>query len=389
MPQNDDAPKVMPDLGALSLADVEFYVRFFNQLALMMDQARAVDPACNPVAVISPGLSPCIELTGLQWPQEFVVEGPQMDVAAGLQVEIDRSKFLLPPAGAEQLDITKSALWDFRPTTEAGADHSGDAIPYHCAAQAEPPAERATPPLAGAPAAGDAPPPQPPQARTPAAGTNENAAKEQKPAKWTETEDLQLVNMMASELAHGATYRVAADHAAAVLGRPTEGTLFRCYSKLKPHIEAALAELRAASQPATIHETPPSQKQTAPVTQVGAGDALAAEVAAPAKASDQAGAVAAAPAKYTPLTPLGQAVEWLQELAARKDQTPFTVQKDHDLLHFANLGWPLHEVAPEIGYTVEQCKTRHSALTKMKRLRTADASAALLFLHPELEENAA
>ena len=201
MPQNDNAPKVMPDLAALALADVIYYQRFFDRIGEMMNVAMAFDPASNPVAVIAPGCSPYIELTGLQWPSEAVLMGPDL--------------------GGDQL------VWGRSNVNTVSGSGIGSPAP-DASAVVSPPQS------ADAPVAGGVVPPASSLAQPPATG--------RKPANWTKEEDDLLVQIVASaHVCEGLSIRAGAARAAETLGRPLEGISFRLKNKMAQKLTAAIA----------------------------------------------------------------------------------------------------------------------------------------------------
>ena len=220
MPQNDNAPKVMPDLAALGLADVIYYQRFFDRIGEMMNVAMAFDPASNPVAVIAPGCSPCIELTGLQWPSEAVLMGPNL--------------------GGDQL------VWGRSNVNTVSGSGIGSPAP-DASAVVSPPQS------ADAPVAGGVVPPASSLAQPPATG--------RKPANWTKEEDDLLVQIVASaHVCEGLSIRAGAARAAETLGRPLEGISFRLHNKMAQKLTAAIAMAKMRQdQPAPISApTPPA-----------------------------------------------------------------------------------------------------------------------------------
>lgn len=385
MPQNN-SPKVMPDLGALSLTEVGYYRRFFTRIEEMMDVARAFDPDCDPVAVISPGLSPAIDLTGLQWPSEQVMEGSEVDVqmTVGMPFQIDPPNFPKPPVADIDLSISGHALLGGDDETPVPAELNHPSSGGIGSPAADASAVASSPRNADVPAAGVVPSPQT-QAPAPAAGP-------QKPARWTEEEDAQLIGLVANAVASNFTMKLAIEWAAEKLGRPLPAVNFRIYKKLKPRINARVDGLRLRA----ARENSPAPKQTAPepagpkpAGQVGAGDGgpKAVEIAAP-PADRQAGAgvVGPSPAPADALTPMDEALAWLREMASQTVLIkPFsTPRQDYDILHFRGLGWPLQEIAAQIGLTDGQVKSRYDALTKKRQLSVDAVMAALAQMYPDL-----
>jgi hypothetical protein len=71
-------------------------------------------------------------------------------------------------------------------------------------------------------------------------------------------------------------------------------------------------------------------------------------------------------------------VAYLQALPRKRG---WTVQRDHDLLHFAQLGWKTGEIALELAIPADEIKPRFAMLTRQgqyKRAEVLDGLAALL-----------
>lgn len=165
-----------------------------------------------------------------------------------------------------------------------------------------------------------------------------------KPPAWTEDEDHRLIDIIARAVhGDGISRWKAAVAAAAVLGRPVEGTKFRMNTKLADRIDARIAELAGEDQ---SHSAPAVPAQGAPVVAEGGGgspDPLA-PAAAPANAPNLADHIAALPRK-----------------------NGWTLKRDADLMNLAVKGWKHDEIAVEFGVAAGDVKARFDLLTGYDR----------------------
>jgi hypothetical protein len=178
------------------------------------------------------------------------------------------------------------------------------------------------------------------------------------PARWTEDETARLIEIMADRMERrGDGMRPAAEIAAEILGRPVEGTLYKARSIVE-RIEAArrllVAQVLDRLAPAGASTEPGGENQPVPE-----GLPEAAPEAMP-------GADA--------LTPTG---ELHRHLAKVKRDKLWTIERDHDLMHFSRLGWPAGDIALEIKVPVAEIKPRFAVLTASRKFKVVDVLAAL------------
>ena len=178
--------------------------------------------------------------------------------------------------------------------------------------------------------------------------------------RWTEEETAGLVEIIADRMERrGDTLRAAAESAAAILGRPTDGTYFKARSL----VERIDAERRVLVD-RTLDRLAPAASVPTP----------AATVPTP-EAKPQAEPAPAAPVfSDVPLTPTG---ELHQHLALVKRDKLWTLDRDHDLMHFSQLQWPAGDIALEIKVPVAEIKPRFAVLTAARKFKAADVLAAL------------
>ncbi|AZB58707.1 hypothetical protein, partial [Cereibacter sphaeroides] len=72
---------------------------------------------------------------------------------------------------------------------------------------------------------------------------------------------------------------------------------------------------------------------------------------------------------------------WAHVQSVQRDRT-WTLQRDYDLLGFAELGWPMHEISLELQVPSAELKPRFKVLTASNRWKRADVLEALRALVP-------
>lgn len=178
------------------------------------------------------------------------------------------------------------------------------------------------------------------------------------PARWTEDETARLIEIMAVRMErHGEGMRPAAEIAAGILGRPVEGTLYKARSIVE-RIEAARRSVVAQ----VLDRLAPAGTSTEP----GGENQRVAEPLPEAAPEAVPGADA--------LTPTG---ELHHHLAQVKRDKLWTIERDHDLMHFSRLGWPAGDIALEIKVPVAEIKPRFAVLTAARKFKVVDVLAAL------------
>jgi hypothetical protein len=208
---------------------------------------------------------------------------------------------------------------------------------------------------------------------------------------WSEDHADQLVELVAVGMEFdGLSLRAAALRAAPGLGRPGDGTYMKARS-LVERIEARRRAL-AARLPAAPEEIPagppaPAVQETAPE---GAGEPAAGEGPEDAEGvyhgPDEASAAGVA-GPGAPLTPFGEMVTYLDGLPRKRG---WTLQRDHDVMHFADLGWKPAEIALELGIPADELKPRFAMLTRQGRYKRAEVLTALRdMLSPPADATAA
>lgn len=228
----------------------------------------------------------------------------------------------------------------------------------------------------------------------------------EKPAPWTEEEDQRAVDLMARLLAEGAgmghAYRVTAE----TLGRPLGGFQWRCKTKLKRRIEAAMASAAPpvaegaegealggcrAPRPATNDsepEHPTPQPEPAAVATpggddgvVGAADAPTPSLADPGResaggegSSPQATRATAEPVQIPP-----ELRDVVAHLRSVQPFGPWTPARDREMLDYAeDMRWPLGDICLEMKVSTAQAQQRLSTLTKGQLYKRAQVHAAMV-----------
>jgi hypothetical protein len=271
-------------------------------------------------------------------------------------------------------------------------DTKGVAVP------AEPTPITAEAPPSGADSAADAGGQAAPEpAVTGAGGADRPAAPAPTPMwpRWTDAEVERLIDLVARSMEFdGLALRPAAMAVAPQLGRPPEGTAYKARS-LVERIEARRRELVVGMLPEGVTEAgqeipagppddlpqeagSPDARQASEGPEVAEGDAKAPDDATAPAPQPSAATIQEPPGPAVPLTPFGEMLAYLQGLPRRRG---WTVQRDHDLLHFAQLGWKTGEIALELAILADEIKPRFAMLTRQgqyKRAEVLDGLAALL-----------
>lgn len=235
------------------------------------------------------------------------------------------------------------------PLPEAAPDEEGDTA---TAAEPVPVPEDgdATGGDLGEAAGGPIADPEPPEPAAPVPGSASALVASTQGAAWTEGEDREAVAIYVSFIREGQNKTFASMRVAEALKRPLPGTQFRLRHKLAAAIEAALAAQPAPANP------PPAPMQPVSV-ELPAGGVVE-------------GATGGAVPELVPAT-----------VAAHLDglvpDAAWTLQMDHDLLHFAILGWPQHEIALELQVDSRAIGPRFAKLTAGKRFRRDEVLAEL------------
>lgn len=248
--------------------------------------------------------------------------------------------------------------------------------------------------------------PQPAVAETEDSGGGAELAAPQPPAAnhertfsgaavWTPEEDARLVDLVASGMVRLGLGKTAAIRAAAAeLGRPEQGTAFRCHHKLKDRIELHRAELQLQID---LEATPIADAIPAPTEPPEADPKTADGDAAvgghsPAAVQDEADAVdldaksrAAAIAHGNhPESFIADPVT--AHLMTLPDKGGWTLARDHELMELSIAGWQPNEIALQLQVQANQIKPRFDQLTglyedgtgkKVRRFNRDDVFAAL------------
>lgn len=187
--------------------------------------------------------------------------------------------------------------------------------------------------------------------------------------RWTEEETAGLVEIIADRMERrGDTLRAAAESAAAILGRPIDGTYFKARS---------LVERIEAERRVLVDRT---LDRLAPAVAVPAPEPELEPQAEPAPAPVQVFNPEPAPAQLVNAAPLTPTGELHQHLAAVKRDKLWTIERDHDLMHFSLLQWPAGDIALEIKVPVAEIKPRFNVLTAARKFKAADVLATLAVL---------
>lgn len=220
------------------------------------------------------------------------------------------------------------------------------------------------------------------------------------PNAWTAEEDERLVQIMAADLALGVPLADALAAAAAVLGRRVGAVDFRLRNTLRPTFADALDKAKAAALRGAEQKSEPlSSPDAAPAAAVavelktpvvaecspaaGGGDGVSpppsgpvadiAQAVTPSPAVVQVAAPVATPAarKALPPRPDGRA----SQVAAPDDATPIIrhllaatkgdveqLRRDFSIIHLACAGWPMGDIATDLGMDSRAVKERFEVL---------------------------
>lgn len=191
---------------------------------------------------------------------------------------------------------------------------------------------------------------------------------------WTAEEDARLIELVAGGMVRLGLGKTAAIRAAAAeLGRPEQGTAFRCHHKLKNQIGLAVETFKARVQadtttilagfppePTQIPEGPALATATDGTT-ASYGDAAGVGDTLPAAQDEDLDAKSRAAAIAHGNGPARTAIWAHVTSLPRKDG--WTLQRDIDLLELAILGWLQNEISLELGVQAKLIKPRLDLLT--------------------------
>ncbi|WP_101339747.1 hypothetical protein [Cereibacter azotoformans] len=152
------------------------------------------------------------------------------------------------------------------------------------------------------------------------------------------------------------------------------------YGQTEPQIQAVL--MRAAKRAKETAGQPARPDEPGAITAVDPVQEAVPETAAPASAEPTVPLEAGG--GTIPCPPSVDAELWQHVQDVPRDRT-WTLQRDHDLLGFAELGWPAHEIALEIQVPSAELKPRFKVLTASNRWKRADVLEALRALVPEAQ----
>jgi hypothetical protein len=301
-----------------------------------------------------------------------------------------------PPAAVQSAGGTLSAAPSRSGDEAAPLDQEPDLRPGAAVAEATPPplaeaassegvAESGGGQQVMAAATPPAAPPAAPPGAPPAGSASAMAASALARAPgWTTGEDDRLIALVVSGVTRlGLTKRAAVRAAAQELGRPEDGTVFRCYNKLRDRLDAALAQgvaTLAQPEPDPIPEGPAQadatdgqtasdgdaagEAPTSPAVQPSDLDARSRETAiahgthtdqpAPAKAWNQPDEPAPAKAGADPVT---------AHLMTLPDKGGWTLDRDLELMELSIAGWQPQEIALQLTMPANLIKPRFDLLT--------------------------
>lgn len=166
----------------------------------------------------------------------------------------------------------------------------------------------------------------------------DSAATNSRPPAWTDEEDAQLVEGVVSGVMRGMSRHHAAGLVARVLGRPLDGTVFRCKNKLRARIEDEL-QLRS-----------PAPAPAEPVSE-------------PAGIAPEAAAADILPIGDAPTDDLGI---HLWNLPRKGD---WHMGRDLILMEFSCLNWDAASIAGELGCSDREVKQRYDLLVKNRQFK--------------------
>jgi hypothetical protein len=296
-----------------------------------------------------------------------------------------------PPAAApadrarDPLDsMIRRAVWDYE-TRSAEDDHTHSAAPSR-SKDAETPVPQVTADVEGAADSGGGlavAAAEPPAAPLP--GTARALAATLQPggraAPWTPEEDARLIDLVCQGVQRqGLSRRGATMAAAQELGRPFDGTEFRCRHKLKDRLDAALAKGPAwLDQPEEV-PTPYADAALAHAESLDEGGATD-QPAVPAHAIE--------PLNASP-RPEHIADAITAHVVTLTDKGGWSLERDLQLVELSIGGWTPTDIAAELQMPDTAIKPRFDALTglytdettgkKLRRCTREEVQKALLAL---------
>lgn len=286
-----------------------------------------------------------------------------------------------PPGLALEPVEPPAAVQSAGGTLSAAPSRSGDeAAPPPAVAEATPPplAEAASSEGVAESGGGQqvmaaATPPAAPPGAPPAGSASAMAASALARAPgWTAGEDDRLIALVVSGVTRlGLTKRAAVRAAAQELGRPEDGTVFRCYNKLKERLDAALAQGNAfldQPEPDPIPEGP-AQADAADGQTASDGDAAGEAPTSPAvqpsdldaRSRETAIAHGTHPDEPAPAKAGDDPVT--AHLMTVPDKGGWTLDGDLELMELSIAGWQPQEIALQLTMPANLIKPRFDLLT--------------------------
>lgn len=153
--------------------------------------------------------------------------------------------------------------------------------------------------------------------------------------------------------------------------------LAEMFGRTEPQIQAVL--MRAAKRAKETAGQPARSDEPGAITAEDPIEDAVPEPAAPASAEPEVPPEAGG---GTMMAPDGIDPDlWTHVQSVPRDRT-WTLQRDYDLLGFAELGWPMHEISLELQVPSAELKPRFKVLTASNRWKRADVLEALRALVP-------
>ncbi|RIA01355.1 hypothetical protein D1122_01455 [Cereibacter sphaeroides] len=149
------------------------------------------------------------------------------------------------------------------------------------------------------------------------------------------------------------------------------------FGRTEPQIQAVL--MRAAKRAKETAGQPARSDEHGAITAEDPIEDAVPEPAAPASAEPEVPPEAGG---GTMMAPDGIDPDlWAHVQSVQRDRT-WTLQRDYDLLGFAELGWPMHEISLELQVPSAELKPRFKVLTASNRWKRAEVLEALRALVP-------
>jgi hypothetical protein len=183
---------------------------------------------------------------------------------------------------------------------------------------------------------------------------------------WTAEEDAKLIALVVSAVAeHGLSRNAAAVAAARELGRAEEGVKFRCKTKLKARIDAAISDAAMTQAQTETPEIPATEVR--PVPEMVEDAAVGGHSPAAVQDAPSAEVLAAAfarPMAEVPDDLHGKDRDLWQYLQAHRPRWPHTAGTDLDLVVGLSRGDKLPMLAADLGIDPAKLKERFQTLTR-------------------------